>query len=169
MISYTVKRCIHCQIELREVLRGRFSWLEAGWLASWSSFFILVRDIFFRSRRNIVRGPRASKQKAQGWATTPARNRKRLTQPPHERQTRKKGRNTAKHPKPEEASVTSQPTATCPTTTTGEAHTEWGSGPSNYTQALYRNARCTHAGPKAEKTGPRSLNKGPVQKHALHT
>ena len=44
--DYTVKRFLHCKFELREVLRGRFSWLEAGWLASWSSFFILVRDIF---------------------------------------------------------------------------------------------------------------------------
>ena len=82
----------------------------------------------------------------------------------------KKGPNTAGCPKPEEeAAATTHPTATSPTTTTGEAHAKRGSGPSNYTQALYRNARCTHAGPKAEKTGPRSLNKGPVQKHALHT
>ena len=36
---------------------------------------------------SIVRSPGASQRKAQGWATTPARNRKR----PHRRQTRKKG------------------------------------------------------------------------------
>ena len=47
----------------------------------------MIHFFFFRSRRSIVRSPGASQRKAQGWATTPARNRKR----PHRRQTRKKG------------------------------------------------------------------------------
>ena len=42
----------------------------------------------FRSRRSIVRGPGASQRKAQGWAATPARNRKHMAQHPHRRQQR---------------------------------------------------------------------------------
>ena len=34
--------------------------------------------IFFHSRHSIVRGPGASQRKAQGWAATPARNRKHM-------------------------------------------------------------------------------------------
>ena len=57
----------------------------------------------------------------------------------------KRGPNTAGCPKPEEeAAATTPPTATSPTTTTGEAHAKRGSGPSNYTQALYKNARALY-------------------------
>ena len=57
----------------------------------------------------------------------------------------KKGPNTAGCPKPEEeAAATTHQTATSPTTTTGEAHAKRGSGPSNYTQALYKNARALY-------------------------
>ena len=51
----------------------------------------MIHFFFFRSRRSIVRSPGASQRKAQGWATTPARNRKHMAQHPHRRQTRKKG------------------------------------------------------------------------------
>ena len=62
--------------------------------------------------------------------------------------TKKRRHDATKHPRPAEeaeAPTTTHPTAADPTTTTGKAHAKRGSGLSNYTQALYKNARrpCT--------------------------
>ena len=118
---------------------------------SWGSKIVLLGlafYFFFRQQAQHSPGPRASHRKAQGRTTTPACNRKRKAQHTHQRQTRKTEARRNEAPPTRRGSRSLHdhaPTAADPTTTTGEAHTKWGSGPTNYTQALNKNARrpCT--------------------------
>ena len=131
----------------------------------------MQKILFFSRQAQHSPGPRASHRKAQGWTTTPTCNRKRKAQHPHQRQTRKTEARRNEAPPTRRGSgspTTTHPTAADPPTTTGEAHAKRGSGPSNYTQALYKNARCTQGGPRAQKGASLAIRK-PCTKTAMQT
>ena len=136
-------------------------------------FFDTISNVktTFRVRHSRVRvqGQATEKRKA-GQQRPPATENARpntRTNAGHE----KRRHDATKHPRPAEeaeASTTTHPTAAGPTTTTGKAHAKRGSGPSNYTQALYRNARCTQGGPRAQKGASLAIRE-PCTKTAMQT
>ena len=145
---------------------------------------VILKFYFFPRQAQHSPGPRASHRKAQGRTTTPASNRKRKAQHPHQRRTRKNGGTTQRStPDPQRKQKPPRPRTQRPQTQQPQRGKPTQSGAAARA-TIHRPCTKTRAGPvqkralytgghRSPKRRPHSLYGSPAQrlpcKRALHT